>query len=614
MIQSTVRPIQHQECERKRSLRWKSGVIFLACAVVGVLIGALWRFGVSNTPVVFFNAHIMTMDAQNSNASAIGILAGEIHTVGSLPIVERQIQNARRLPAWVAALLPIKRVDLGGRTVLPGFIDAHSHFPLNAIATSGVQVSSPPFGPVADIPSLQAVIQKQAALHSPDEWIIGFNYDNAGLAEQRHPSRAELDEVAPEHPVYLRHRSGHMGVANTQALIALGRLPDDKVPGGGGVNGIDEVDPQLQLGLLQGEAAPSIQRLLREIAWWRLPSILFSARDEYLSAGVTTLQNGYADKASLQLLRYSKKLGLLPQRLLLWPAHDKFDKPLQLDTADTTADDRTRRLAETLGWPLDEREEIAIGAIKLVADGSPQGRTAWLLSPYKNDATLAPDFKGLAYMSTLALNRSVLAYHKAGFQMAIHGNGSAAIKAIIDALTRAQAQHPRADARHMVVHAQLVQADQLEALAELDVSVTFFPSHTYYWGDWYRARVLDASRAQKISPLASADASGVHYSIHADSPVTPMEPMMMLWSASERLTSSGYLLGGSERISRLRALRAMTIDAAWQNHLDHDRGSLEVGKLADFTVLSANPLDVDDVRDIAVQQVWIGGRLQFTLE
>jgi len=164
----------------------------------------------------------------------------------------------------------------------------------------------------------------------------------------------------------------------------------------------------------------------------------------------------------------------------------------------------------------------------------------------------------------------------------------------------------------VLVHGQLVRADQLKKLASLDISVSFFPAHTYYWGDWYKDVILDSERAEAISPLALADEAGVKFSIHSDAPVTPISPLEILWSATTRQTYSGKSLGADLAISPERALRALTIDSAWQNRVETDRGSLEVGKLADFLVLSGNPLTTSDVRNLSIDEVWINGKLEFT--
>lgn len=549
----------------------------------------------ANRPLILTNGRFLTMDAGNSAVEAIGIEQGLIVARGESSEVLAAMSQRRAKVPWYKRLLSARIVDLQGKNVVPGFVDAHSHFPANGLVSIGVDVSSPPFGTLKDISALLSSISQQSEQQSARQWIIGFNYDDAALVDARHPTRQELDNAAPDHAVYLWHRSGHMGVANTRALRELGYDPEAiETP----QNAFIGRDAQGRMtGLLQESAAASMNRLLTEVSWWRMPAILFSARDDYLRAGVTTLQNGFADKATLQLLRVASFFGLLPQRILVWPAHDKL--------ADADKAVSGKRLA---GWPETDQRTVKIGAIKLIADGSPQGRTAWLSEPYERDTTLSPDYAGQPTIAVPALHELILDYHRAGYQLAIHGNGDAAIQSIIDGLRKAQVDHPRPDARHFIVHAQTIRQSQLEALAVLNISASFFPSHTFFWGDWHRQRVLGEARAQFISPLASADAAGVRYTIHADTPVTPMNPMQMLWSASERRTFSGYLLGANQKVSRLRALRAMTIDAAWQNHLEADRGSLEIGKLADLVVLSGDPLSAREVRSITPAQVWIGGK------
>ncbi|MFK7858733.1 MAG: amidohydrolase [Granulosicoccus sp.] len=571
-------------------------LFLLACVWLGAV-------GYVDRPVVLVNGHILTMDAENTVISALGVHSERIRAAGEQQVVEATMSRVYSQSAWYQRMFGIRYVDLHGQTVVPGFVDAHSHFPSSGLVDIGIDLSSPPFGVIDDIPALLETITGLTRQQSDKRWIIGFDYDDAALSEQRHPTRTELDNAAPEHAVYIRHRSGHMGVANSRALGELGFEGDD---------------PRRVHGLLQEKAAPPMSRLLREIPWWRLPVIMLTARDDYLQAGITTVQNGFADKSTLQVLRYAKKLGFIPQRIVIWPAHDKLaaePSVALLEPAERTGSGTGgQRLAHAIDWPLDDRREIAIGAIKLIADGSPQGRTAWLSEPYLHDESLGDGYRGFANIEEKTLHKLILKFHRAGFQLALHGNGDAAIQSIIDGLVAAQSLYPRTDARHFIVHAQTITHSQLEMLSRLDVAVTFFPTHTFYWGDWYRQRVLGETRASMISPLASADKLGVRYTIHSDSPVTPISPMQMLWSASERQTTSGYLIGEGERVSRLRALRALTIDAAWQNFLDHDRGSIETGKLADFVVLSGNPLTQRDVRDISVSQVWIGGKRRLSAQ
>jgi len=573
----------------------KRAALWLAL-VPSILLGGVVEWPAS---VMMVNAHILTMDASDSVADALLMEGQYIVAIGSRELVQRQAHKSTRI------------IDMKGRTLMPGFVDAHSHFPSSALAHTGLDLAPPPVGDVGSVSQLLKRIETSADLQQNDEWVVGFNYDDASLQEERHPTRAELDTAAPDHPVYLWHRSGHMGVANSRALEELGYRDSDNAPILAEGAQVGRTDTGELNGLLQEHAAPDLARLLRELPKKRLLSVFSRAGDEYLQAGITTVQNGYADILSMHLLKWAQRVGLFHQRVLVWPAHNKLSERLVLDFMSQEPPDTSKALADSLDWSMQDRHEYAVSAIKLIVDGSPQGRTAWLTEPYLYNGMRAEKYRGYPSIPVEELERLVSLYHRAGFQLALHGNGDAAIDAIIKALVGAQAEYPRQDTRHFVVHAQTIRRDQLALLAKLHVGVSFFPAHTFYWGDWYSTRVFGKARAQQISPLAIADELGVRYSIHSDAPVTPVSPMQMLWSAVNRRTLSDVQLGAELVVSRIRALRAMTIDPAWQNHLDNDRGSLEVGKLADVISLSDNPLEADDVREISVVWVWIGGRERY---
>ncbi len=578
-------------------------------ALWAVIVSSLLLQGAAAGPVaqLFVNGQILTMDVSRPRAEALLIMGSTIIAVG-----ERRALEARA-PAYTRV------IDLQGQTLLPGFIDAHSHFPSPGLAHVGLDLSPPPVGTINMLDSLLERVKSAGNESEPGSWIIGFNYDNAALDSERHPTRTELDRAAPGHPVYLWHRSGHMGVGNSMALQALGYVDGTaSAPAAEEVNVGRDAEGRLT-GLLQEGAAPELGHLLRQLPLRKLLDAFLLARDEYLAAGVTTLQNGYADRLSMQILLWAQRLGVLPQRAVVWPAHDKLEQTrvnimpdIEAD-ADTGRSSASRRLSRAIDWSLQNSTWYHVGAIKLIADGSPQGRTAWLTEPYKllpgdTEAATTTAYRGHPAMPEAEFRAWVERYHAAGLQLAMHGNGDASIDLIIDALMTANEHYPRKDARHIVVHAQTIRSDQLQTLAKLSATVSFFPAHTFFWGDWYRERLLGEVRSASISPLATADQFGVRYSIHSDAPVTPMQPMAMLWSATQRKTLSGVALGKTLVVSRERALRAMTIDAAWQNHLETDRGSLEAGKLADIIVLSGDPLQVDDVRKLQVQRVWVGGR------
>ena len=207
----------------------------------------------------------------------------------------------------------------------------------------------------------------------------------------------------------------------------------------------------------------------------------------------------------------------------------------------------------------------------------------------------------------------VSSLHRAGYQIAIHGNGDAAIDDILFAYREAEKDFPRTDARHRIEHCQMVREDQLDEMKELGITPSFFVGHAYYWGDRHRDIFMGPERGSRLSPLKSAIERGIRFTVHDDTPVTPVKPLQLVWAAVNRITTSGQVLGPEQRITPLEALRAVTIDAAWQNHEEDIKGSIEVGKLADFVVVAENPLTVgrNRIRDIRVLKTIVGGRMVY---
>ena len=204
--------------------------------------------------------------------------------------------------------------------------------------------------------------------------------------------------------------------------------------------------------------------------------------------------------------------------------------------------------------------------------------------------------------------------HRSGYQIAIHANGDAAIDDVIHAYREAQRDYPRPDARHRIEHCQMVRKDQLDAIAELGVTPSFFVGHVFYWGDRHRDIFMGPERAAGISALRSAIDRGIRFTVHDDTPVTPVNPLQLVWVSVNRLTKSEQVLGPDERVTPIEALRAVTIDAAWQNFEEEIKGSIEAGKLADLVILSDNPVTVDPetIRDIQVLETIVGGQTVFT--
>ena len=321
--------------------------------------------------------------------------------------------------------------------------------------------------------------------------------------------------------------------------------------------------------------------------------IVREASRRYLAAGVTTAQNGYATAQQMKGLARLSRLGLLPLRVVLWPGQE---------TADALLDGRFSFTSRDALW-------IRQGAAKIIGDGSIQGYTGYLSKPYHVPPGDDPDYRGYPTIARGELVELVSRYHAAGLQVAVHGNGDACIDDILDAFEAAQRAHPRQDTRHVVIHAQMARDDQLDRMAELGVIPSFFSLHTYYWGDRHREIFMGPERAARMSPARSAMARGLRFTIHTDAPVVPMEPLRLVWAAVNRRSSSGASIGEAERIPPLQALRAVTIDAAYQHFEERDKGSLEPGKLADLVILDRSPLDDPEHIDrIRVLETIVGGR------
>jgi len=530
-------------------------------------------------PIVYRGGPILTMDAHDTIADVVVIDGDRILAVGG--------------EADAAPFIKVgaKVVDLGGRALLPGFIDAHGHFPAAGLAATTTDLASPPMGTVRGIDDLVERLRSHASRAAAGDWVVGRGYDDTLLAEGRHPTRHDLDRASAEHPVVALHVSGHLAAVNSRALELLGIHSDTPDPEGGRIR--REVASREPDGVLEEMAAAGVMRIVLESSPLDALRIARYASALYTAEGVTTAQDGDAAKQHLDMLSWLSRLGVIPLRLVFWPDEKTSDE----------------LLAGTFSYtPYDERW-VRLGARRLIVDGSIQGYTAYLTRPYFKPPGSDPHYRGYPRMTREELFAHVARYHAAGLQVAAHGNGDAAIDDILDAIEAAQRAQPRENARHVVVHAQMARDDQLDRMKALGVIPSFFGVHVYYWGDRHRDRFLGPERAARLNPAASAAARGLRFTLHADTPVAPMEPLRMVWAAVNRRTTSGAELGPEERIDVLRALRAVTIDAAYELFQENEKGSIEVGKLADLVILDRSPLDdPEHIDQIHVTDTLIGGR------
>jgi predicted amidohydrolase YtcJ len=458
---------------------------------------------------------------------------------------------------------------------------------------------SPPIGEINNIEEMLAALRKKAEQLKPGEWVLGRGYDNTLLAEKRHPDRHDLDKVSTILPVFIIHISAHLAVANSVALKLAG-LTKETPDLDGGVFRRDEKG-ELN-GILEGPPAYGVvQNIIPPRSEAQNLAGIKKACDIYAAAGVTTAQNGWAFFNDIELLRKACHTGDLSVRVVVWPFASCLE---EIDKYPTS----------TSGTDLTGNRMVTLGAAKLWADGSIYVYTAWLSQPYHVPPEGKPHYRGYSrFKKKSQLIHMIKELHQRGWQTAIHTIGDQAAEDALEGWAAAQSAHNRPDARHICNHAHLAREDQLDRMAELGITPSFFVTHTYYWGDRHWDIFVGPDRARRMCACRSALDRGLKISLHNDTPITPISPLMSIWSAVNRLSSSGREMGPELRISVQEALRAVTIDAAWQNFEEKFKGSIEVGKLADFVVLEDNPLETDPlkVKDIKVIQTIVGGQTVF---
>ena len=566
-------------------MNWRTALIVLVALAGGLFV--LFKIA-TRTPVppahqVFINGEVLTMDADNRVAEALAVRRDRIEAVGTSDEIMALVEDDTEV------------VDLRGRTLLPGFVDAHGHFPGSGMRVISEDLNSPPIGDKTSLSEVFAALSRRAALTDPGDWVTGFGYDDTLLAEQRHPTRAELDAVSTEHPVVAMHISGHMLVANSLALEIVGIDADTPDPVGGII--ARRPGSREPNGLLEETAREGVLHHMQDLGIPEVYGMIKAAVRDYAQVGVTTAQSGGTSVPLTRGLSLFSKLGVIPLRLVLFPFESEFDESLlngEYDPADY------------------ETELLTMSAVKLVADGSIQGFTGYLSAPYHTPFHGDADYRGYPAIPREALIRKVVELHRAGYHLAIHGNGDESIEDILDAFESAQLKHPRPDPRMILVHSQMAREDQVARMKALGVTPSFFSAHTWYWGDRHRDIFIGPDRAAVISPARWALDHELRFSSHLDTPVVPMQPLQAVWSQVFRQTYGGDVLGPEQRIDVMQALRAVTIDAAWQVFQEDDRGSLEPGKYADLVVLSGNPLDdPENMRDILVERTLVGGAIVY---
>lgn len=515
---------------------------------------------------IWHGGPVITMNDEAMRAEAVAEKDGRILAVGSKEEVMAYRGEKSQL------------IDLDGRTMIPGFVDSHGHVFGGGLQAMSANLLAPPDGIVGDIPSMQKVIIEWAdtnrVLVEQVNLIIGFGYDNATLAEHRHPTREELDEISKEVPVYIIHQSGHFGVANSKALEVAGITKDTPDPAGGTIRRGPDGVPN---GVLEETAHfPALMKLLTKIGVDGAKAMAREGAKLWASFGYTTAQEGRSTPGSVKIMQSVAAEGGFPIDVATYPD--------VLVDRDFIAANQSEKYVNRL----------RVAGAKLTIDGSPQGFTAWRDRPYyKPVGDYPPGYAGYAAASTDEVVDAVDWSYANNIQLLTHANGEAASDLLIAAIESAQKNYGKDDRRPVLIHGQFQREDQVASFDRLDVFPSLFPMHTFYWGDWHREHTAGPVLAENISPTGWLMARHMRFGTHHDAPVAFPDSMRVLDATVTRRSRSGDILGPQHRVDVLTALKAMTIWPAWQHFEEHRKGSIETGKLADLVILSDDPTAVD---------------------
>lgn len=529
---------------------------------------------------LYFGGTILTMEDSSPQIEALVVKNGKIFFTGSKADANLHINNKTKM------------IDLKGRTLLPGFIDVHGHFTSRAGLIQAIDLFPEPYGTVNSIKDLQNTIRNSIQKNkiSNNQPVIGNGYDDAIMTEHRHPTKDELDAISTTNPIIVIHTSGHASVANSAMLKLLNLSDSSKDPEGGhlGRDKSGKLNGKLEENASFMALLTITEKMKTDDSKAQAMNNLMKAQEEWLSYGQTTICDGRTMGESVDLLEQAAAEGLFKADVVYFPDYEYFKKDLDVFKPKY----------------MKYKNHLKLGGFKFSDDGSPQGKTAWLTQPY-----LVPpegqskDYKGFPIFTDETLYEDLKTLFQNHITAQLHVNGDAAIDQAIRVIKKLKDENIYTpELRATLIHVQNSRPDHIQKIKELGVIPSYFSTHTYLWGDWHYSSVFGPERASFISPANSALKAGVIFTIHHDAPVTPPDLITAVYAAVNRKTRSGRILGPDERITPLEALKAITINAAYQLQEENKKGSIKEGKLADFVIIDQNPLTIDPekIRSIKV--------------
>ncbi len=532
--------------------------------------------------VIYHGGDIVTVDDKNPAAEALAVFKGKIIAVGTKADVLKLKGDTTKL------------VDLGGKTLVPGFLDGHSHF-INCLQVAHqANCFAPPAGPgksIADIiTSLKAT---QAKFKIPNgEFIVGYGYDGDAITDGREMSAADLDAAFPDNPVFVQHVSLHGAVCNSAALKKFKISKETPTPPGGViVRKPNSMEPE---GLLMEAAWMPVFMNLPKPSEEELLTRFQEGQAIYAAAGITTAQEGATMRGDVALLQKAAAQGLLSIDVAAYPFVTEAETVFK-----TTPPAKFGEYSN----------HLKLAGIKITLDGSPQGRTAFFTTPYLTGGPGGEkNWRGEPLFPKAQAEEFIKFVYDNNLQLIIHCNGDAAIDMFLECHEKV-AKDRFADRRTTVIHSQFVRRDQLEKYVDYKIMASFFTEHCFYFGETH---LKNRGKEQTffLSPMKTAIEMGIHCANHTDFNVSPIDQLFVMWSAVNRISRKGEVIGPDQRITPIQALKALTIDSAHMYQEEKTKGSLEVGKRADLVILDKNPLKVDpmSIKDIKVVETIKDGK------
>lgn len=522
---------------------------------------------------VYYNGPIITLEDEETEA--IIVEDGKIVKTGKKEEILEEIKNQE-----------VEQIDLEGACLMPAFIDPHSHI-VSFAQTLGI-------AQLEQCSNYEEIIDtmkkfKKDNNKNDEEWIIGFGYDHNFLKEKAQPTKEILDKISTTNPVMITHKSGHMGVLNTKALELAGINEQTIEPEGGKIG--RKNNSKEPNGYLEESAFINATQKTQINSKEQMMKLIKKAEKIYASYGIATAQEGLTKQSEFELLKTMAENEMLNLDIISY-----------IDIKDSKEIvEQNRRLVGKY------YNHYKIGGYKLFLDGSPQGRTAWMTTPYEGEE----EYCGYPIYKTIKVENMVQDVVDEGMQLITHCNGDAAAEQLIKAYEKIGAIN---NYRPVMIHAQLVRKDQLPRMKEIDMIPSFFVAHVYYWGDIHIKNF--GERAKEISPIKSAIENGMIYTMHQDTPVILPNMFETIWYAVNRKTQNGVELGENQKVTVEEAIKGVTINSAYQYFEEKEKGSIKVGKNADFIITDKNPLkvQVDELKNIKILYTIKNGEIIYKRE